>query len=121
MSGPPLRLQAGDVIIVNGRHAALALMSDPALRDRPGNMPAIPVERDIARLDIGGDVRLLGGHVAVDVDRQDLLLDVLPPLIHIGGASEEARSLRWLSQPAGARTRRRSPWCLPPPPPSLPS
>ncbi len=93
--GPPVPLAAGDVIIVNGRHA-LALMSDPALRHRIESTPSLPVERDLTRLDGGGDVRLLGGHVAVDVDRQDLLLDVLPPLIHIGGASEEAGILRWL-------------------------
>jgi AraC-like DNA-binding protein len=92
--GQPVRLKTGDVIIVNGRHA-LMLMSDPALRHRAENTP-VPVESDITRLDAKAEVQLLGGHVAVDVDQQNLLLDVLPPLIQIDGASEEAGILRWL-------------------------
>jgi AraC-like DNA-binding protein len=39
---------------------------------------------------------MLGGHVAVDAARQSLLLDVLPPLIHIRGDSAEAGAVRWL-------------------------
>jgi AraC-like DNA-binding protein len=50
----------------------------------------------MGHLGITGEFVMLGGHVAVDPARQDLLLDVLPPLIHVRGVSSEAAALLWM-------------------------
>ncbi len=92
--GPPHRLAAGDVILVNGRHA-LALMSDPALREEPADTGSVLVGRDLAHFG-GREVVILGGHVAIEANRQDLLLDVLPPLVHISAGMAEAEILRFV-------------------------
>ncbi len=39
---------------------------------------------------------ILGGHVALDPTRQALLLDVLPPMVHVRHTSNEAAVLQWL-------------------------
>jgi len=91
----PLRLNTGDVILVNGKHA-LTLLSDLALLAERENTPTLRVMRDISHVGGTRDTFILGGHVAVDPDRQDLLLDVLPPLIHIGAAADEAGVIRWM-------------------------
>jgi AraC-like DNA-binding protein len=91
----PLRLETGDVILTNGAFAMI-LASDPALEpvDARGAYERGP--DGIGRLGQDRAFFMLGGHVAVDPLRQDLLLDVLPPLIHVRGASPEAAALRWL-------------------------
>lgn len=91
----PRPLEAGDVIIVNGRHA-LTLASEAALLTVPESTPASGEPGEISRHGEGRDFFMLGGHVAADPARQDLLLDVLPPLIHVGAGSEAATTLRWL-------------------------
>jgi AraC-like DNA-binding protein len=91
----PLRLETGDVIVVNGKHQ-LVLTSDPTVAPPKATTAYDHMTDGIGRL---GDTReffMLGGHVAVDPARQDLLLDVLPPLIHVRGSSAEAAALQWL-------------------------
>jgi AraC-like DNA-binding protein len=39
---------------------------------------------------------MLGGMVQIDADRQALLLNGLPPLIHVRGATAEAEPIAWL-------------------------
>jgi AraC-like DNA-binding protein len=95
LPGPPLHLETGDVIVVNGKRA-LALVSDPALVPPPEPGPYDHSADGIGYLGDGRDFYMLGGHVAVDPARQNLLLEVLPPLIHIRNASPEAAALRWL-------------------------
>ncbi|AKT40793.1 AraC family transcriptional regulator [Chondromyces crocatus] len=58
------------------------LFADPGLR--------------VGRVGEGEMFSLLGGHVALDPTSGRLLLDELPPRIHIRAASDEARPLRWL-------------------------
>lgn len=89
----PVWLDAGDVIAVNGRLAF-------TLTSRPGRSPVEAAS--LFRLDgeaqagDGSDVSLIGGHVAVEARRGEALVDVLPPLIHVRGASPGAARLRWL-------------------------
>jgi len=91
----PVRLETGDVMLVNGKHA-MTLMSDLDLITQPENTPTLLVVHDVSQVGTTRDTFILGGHVAIDTDRQDLLLDVLPPLIHIGAAADEAGVIRWL-------------------------
>jgi AraC-like DNA-binding protein len=46
----------------------------------------------------GSEFSLLGGHVTLDAAHAWLLLDVLPPSIHLRASSDEAIAMRWLLQ-----------------------
>jgi AraC-like DNA-binding protein len=91
----PLRLETGDVIVVNGKRQ-LALTSDPSFELPEAIAPYDHVIDGIGQLGEAREFFMLGGHVALDPARQSLLLDVLPPLIHVHGTSSEAAALRWL-------------------------
>ena len=93
----PQTLQAGDVFFVKGDRA-FDLLSDldvapldarEVFRDAPDSM---------ASLGDGTDVLYLGGHVELDEMRRELLLDELPPVIHVAGNSEHAAGLQWLAR-----------------------
>lgn len=91
----PVRLEAGDVVLFDGRHP-FRLASDLALP--PADAVTLfrnRVDR-IARVGEGEDFFYLGGHVAVDADASDLLLDMLPAMIHVRAGSIEAVALRWI-------------------------
>jgi len=96
-----VRLEAGDVIAVNGR-LPFALASRPG--QRPVAASALFRGEGFGQAGVGDEVRIIGGHVAVEVRRGDALMDVLPPLIHVRGDSPEAASLRWLLDRLGAET-----------------
>jgi AraC-like DNA-binding protein len=91
----PIHLEAGDVVLFDGRNP-FRLASDLSLEPAA----AVEVFRDrvdrIARVGAGEDFFYLGGHVAVDPAALDLLLDVLPPVIHVRAGSTEAMVLRWV-------------------------
>jgi AraC-like DNA-binding protein len=91
----PLRLEPGDVVLVNGRHA-MTMSSDLRAAKDVDNTATLTVTPHLRQIGTHRDTYILGGHVALDPNRQGLLLDVLPPVIHISGASEEAGVLRWL-------------------------
>jgi len=91
----PVRLDAGDVVLFDGRHP-FRLATDLSLP--PADAVAVfrnRVDR-IARLGEGEDFFYLGGHVAVDPAAKDLLLDMLPPMIHVRAGSTEAALLGWI-------------------------
>lgn len=91
----PVRLEAGDVVLFDGQHP-FRLATDLALP--PADAVTLfrnRVDR-IARVGEGEDFFYLGGHVAVDPAARDLLLDMLPPMIHVRAGSTEATLLRWI-------------------------
>lgn len=98
---PPVRLNVGDVIAVNGR-LPFVLASDPS--QRPVSARDLFRGEGFAQAGAGDAIRIIGGHVAVEARRGDALMDVLPPLIHVRGASPEAASLRWLLNRLGVET-----------------
>jgi len=91
----PVHVETGDVIVVNGKHA-LTLLSDLDMLGHIESTPSIRTVNDITQLGEAREFFMLGGHVGVDPVRQSLLLDVLPPLIHIRASSDSARVMRWL-------------------------
>ena len=91
----PLQLHVGDVILVNGRHP-MRLASDPALPVPETTWGDVQSVADIAPRQHDGDVLIIGGHVAIDPARQGLLLDVLPPLVHVASSAPQAPTLDWL-------------------------
>jgi AraC-like DNA-binding protein len=85
----PLRLDAGDVILLSER-GAFVLATDPA---------ASPIEAVQFFANGGGlgeDCVQIGGKVKLDPATGGLLTDVLPPLIHVRADSPQAAVLQWL-------------------------
>lgn len=91
----PFRLEAGDVYFLKGdRPFDLASDLDIApvdatelFRDAPDGMAIMGDATELV---------YLGGHVALEKASGALLIDELPPLIHIRATSEEAAGLQWL-------------------------
>jgi AraC-like DNA-binding protein len=79
----PAPFEAGDVLITNGTRS-LILGSAPALVARATTMPIAQDDEGRYRLGHGGGFAMFGGLVQVDADWQALLLNSLPPFIHIG-------------------------------------
>jgi len=91
----PVRLEAGDVIVVNGQRSFM-LASDPTLNPVDARALFREAPDNVARIGSSEDVFLFGGHVAINAARGGLVMDVLPPLIHVRSATPEAGALRWL-------------------------
>lgn len=97
----PVRLEAGDVIVVNGQHPFM-LASDPTLAPVDAGVLFRGAPDNVARIGNGEDVFLFGGHVAINAARAGLIIDVLPPLIHVRSAAPEAGALHWLLEQLAA-------------------
>lgn len=91
----PAPFTAGNVLVINGTRS-LILASDPALITEAVTTTLVQDESGVYRLGQGDDFTMLGGMIAVDSRRQPLLLDGLPPLIHIDAGAPDAAGLGWL-------------------------
>lgn len=91
----PARVAAGDVLITNGTRT-LTLASAAALMPGATTTPVVRDSDDQYRLGQGCDFIMLGGVVLIDADQQALLLNGLPPLIHVRGTTDQARPIAWL-------------------------
>jgi len=91
----PTRFAAGDVLVMNGTRS-LVLASEPALVARAVTTPLVQDADGIYRLGAGDDFTMLGGMVQIDGKRQPLLLNGLPPMLHVPGSAPEAAALGWL-------------------------
>ena len=95
---PPLYLQAGDFYLLT-RGQSYCTGSDPTLTPIDGREVLVScLEADgVVRYGMQGDkVSAAGGRFVFDADAEDLLLKLLPPLVHVPAASEGAASLRAL-------------------------
>jgi AraC-like DNA-binding protein len=89
----PRRLDEGDVLLLAQRPFVLA-----------SDLSVTPVDANKCRwsgdgsttIGDGREFSLLGGHITLDAAHAWLLLDVLPPTIHVRGSSDEAIAIRWL-------------------------
>lgn len=91
----PAQVDTGDVLITNGTRT-LTLASAASLIPGATTTPVVRDSDDKYQLGQGCDFTMLGGHVQIDADRQTLLLNGLPPLIHVRGTTGEAEPLSWL-------------------------
>ncbi len=91
----PTQVGTGDVLITNGTRT-LILASAASLVSEATTTPIVRDSDDQYRLGEGRDFTMLGGTVQIDADRQALLLNGLPPLIHVRGTTGEAEPLSWL-------------------------
>jgi AraC-like DNA-binding protein len=117
--GQRVRLDAGDVVIFDGRHP-YALVSDLAVEPVDGTDLVDACPDAIVRIGEPGpgpaggpagkqggqpagaavaappDTISVGGHIDLNPAGKELLLQALPPLIHVRAADNEAPALGWL-------------------------
>jgi AraC-like DNA-binding protein len=91
----PLRLETGDVFVVPAERSYV-LASDLKVRPLDGLELFTKATDNVGKVGDGNDFFAIGGHVASDPGRGDVLAEVLPPLIHVDGRSPEASTIRWL-------------------------
>ncbi len=108
MEGPaePFRLETGDVYFLRGDRP-FDLLTDPDLPPADAVEVFRTAEDGMAQLGSGADFLYLGGHVALDEARRALLLDELPPFIHVAGDREPAGGLQWLVRELVEEARKR--------------
>ncbi|MFP6559213.1 AraC family transcriptional regulator [Paraburkholderia sp. B3] len=93
---PPVRLETGDVILLNGRHA-LIMSSELDIEPTPSETVFADVEADgIAKWNGADEFYNIGGHLELDDTCANLLLDALPPLIHLHANATGASALQWM-------------------------
>lgn len=92
----PVRLEQGDVILLDGRRA-LVMCSEPDVEPTPSATVFANANADgIARWNGADEFYNIGGHIEMDETCANLLLDALPPLIHLRADAAEAASLQWM-------------------------
>jgi len=91
----PVRFDAGDCYLLNsGRRFVLS--SDPALPPQdPARILDAAACEGIAVHNGGGEVFLISGRFDFSGHHAAVLFDALPPMVHIPGASAQAKVLRW--------------------------
>ena len=91
----PIRIESGDVFLLCEPRShvlgsdldAERVDLDEVLEGRVGNM---------VHHGDGDEFFMIGGKVELNIASSQLLLDALPPLIHVRGTSSQAQALRWL-------------------------
>jgi hypothetical protein len=99
----PLRLETGDVFVVPAERSYV-LASDLKASQIDGLALFTRATDNVATVGDGKDFFAIGGHVSLDPDRDGVLADVMPPVIHSSGPS----SWRGLIASAQTTCRRRS-------------
>lgn len=91
----PIRFSEGDTMLLAAARG-FSLASDPAL---PA-LDAVALYGDdgnkVIHLGTGEEFFFLGGHVRLDSASGNLLIDNLPPVIHLRAGSVDADAIRWL-------------------------
>ena len=106
--GDPVRVTAGDCFVLpSGQPFRLA--SDPRLTPIAA-ATIFPSQREggIVSLNGGGDFFIVGSRFGVSRDHAGILLDMLPPIVHVRKESDQA-ALRWLVERMMHELRERQP------------
>jgi AraC-like DNA-binding protein len=91
----PLRLENGDVVLLTAQRS-FVIAGDLSVTPVAAREVFAGVVGELARVGSGETFFALGGHVALDPTRGALLLDVLPPYVHVRAEHAEATVLRWV-------------------------
>nr|WP_204342050.1 AraC family transcriptional regulator [Micromonospora terminaliae] len=89
----PLRLREGDCFLLT-RPVAFTLASDLELPAEPAGPRFAAAVDGVARAGAGDEVFLVGGAFTFSDRAQALLLDGLPPVIHVAAGTPEAAAVR---------------------------
>lgn len=91
----PIRLEAGDAVLFKGTHS-FVIASDLTAPE----LAAVDLFRETigrtARVGNADEYHAVGGHVSFNATGIDLLLDGLPPVIHVKASAPEANVIGWL-------------------------
>ncbi|WP_063733655.1 AraC family transcriptional regulator [Streptomyces sp. RTd22] len=93
--GEPLRLEEGDVVVVDGKHEVM-VCSGPGLEPVDLDDLHTDPETNMAHLGDGDDLVGISGHIDLSRDYDELLREALPPLILVRSDAAEAHTLSWL-------------------------
>lgn len=93
----PARFEAGDVGLLSVPRPFI-MASDPDATPVDAMTLFSAAGASTAKLGDGDDFAQIGGHVELDPLRSRMLVDVLPPWIHIRSASPQAANFQWLLQ-----------------------
>lgn len=102
----PIELAEGDCFLLV-RPRAFTLASEPGVRPVPAPPYFAAATDGVARVGEGEDVVFVGGRFGFGERAQELLLDVLPPVIHVPGRTPEAATVRWALDLIDAELRER--------------
>ena len=91
----PLRVRTGDVFVLPTKRAYV-LAGELNAPQIDGLELFAEAKDKIATVGDGDDFFAVGAHIALDPQGGQLLSEVLPPLLHVGGSSSEASAMRWL-------------------------
>ncbi|MFI7520116.1 AraC family transcriptional regulator [Micromonospora globbae] len=90
----PVGLAEGDCFLLT-RPLGFTLASDPDTLPEPARPIFTAAVDGVARAGTGNDVFLIGGAFSFTERARDLLLDGLPPVIHVPAATPEAATVGW--------------------------
>ncbi|MEU9292038.1 AraC family transcriptional regulator [Streptomyces sp. NPDC048275] len=90
-----VRMDPGDVAVFDGSRA-FVVASDPALKPVDASRLFADAPGPMVHFGAGEEVVSIGGHVELGRAGEELLLQALPPLMHVRAAAAEAPVLRWL-------------------------
>ncbi|MFC4019227.1 AraC family transcriptional regulator [Micromonospora sp. GCM10011542] len=101
----PIHLADGDCFLLT-RPLAFTLASDLDLPTEPAHPLFAAAVDGIARAGEGDEVYLIGGAFSFTGRARELLLDNLPPVLHVPAATPEAATVRWAVAEIDAELRR---------------
>ncbi|MBF8188320.1 AraC family transcriptional regulator [Nonomuraea sp. K274] len=102
----PIELAEGDCFLLT-QPRAFTLASEVGVRPVPAGPVFAAATDGVARVGAGEDVVFIGGRFGFGERAQGLLLDVLPPVIHVPGRTAEATTVRWALEQIDAELRER--------------
>lgn len=89
------RIEPGDVLLLTAARA-FTMTNDLALTPVDAHTVFEGRASPIVELGNGRDILLIGGHIRLDPAYAPILAEALPPLVHVRGATPEARLMRWI-------------------------
>ncbi|MBQ1026088.1 AraC family transcriptional regulator [Micromonospora sp. C95] len=103
-----LPLAAGDCYLLT-RARSYTLFSDPEAVPVPAGPVFLAATGGVARVGAGDDFAAIGGAFHFGDRARTLLLDALPPVVHVPGATAEAATLHWAIDQVDAELRQQRP------------
>ncbi|MBX5089093.1 AraC family transcriptional regulator [Rhizobium lentis] len=89
-----VRLEEGDCFLLT-RSRTFRLASDPSVEAIPSDAIYSIARGGIATCNGGGDFFLIGSRFSFSGGNSDILLGILPPIVHVKRDSDHAAVLRW--------------------------
>ncbi|MFD0737640.1 AraC family transcriptional regulator [Planotetraspora mira] len=102
----PIKLAESDCFLLT-QPRSFTLASKRGVRPVPANPVFAAATDGVARVGTGEDVVFVGGRFDFGERAQELLLDALPPVIHVPGHTAEAATVRWALEQIDAELRDR--------------